>query len=378
MDVLAWALLAACEFPGYSVKEQPASRGDAGAPTQPDPCEEQPCLHEGRCIPFEGSFVCLCAAGFRGDQCEINFDDCEPDPCQNGGVCVDGDDTSYCECVQGWEGATCQLSVDDCTTEPCQNGGVCVDGLNSFSCECSPGFIGEDCGQALPATCLDILELDEAASSGVYLVDPDGPGQGELPLEVLCDMTSMEGGWTMVGQEREGDTGTFKFLGISVGDPSRAARYGDSALVAESFRGMYEEVRIRWASTTRGDGAMYFRVGEELFVNNVRKTMPLSDFFSTDATLSGWVQDAGGALFCRGSSSPDVRPGDSSWAVKPRSEPQGSCGCNDPDWQGRGAHYGGHADPTVCSPSGGGWAGVTESGGQKGGVELYGLQLWIR
>lgn len=340
LDVLAWALLAACEFPGYSVKEQPTPGGDAGAAAEPDPCAAEPCLHEGRCIPFEGSFVCLCPAGFRGDLCEINFDDCEPDPCQNGGVCVDG--------------------------------------LESFSCQCAPGFIGEDCGEALPASCLDIREIDGAASSGVYSVDPDGPGQGELPLEVLCDMTSLEGGWTMVGQEREGDTGTFKFLGISVGDPSRAARYGDSALVAERFRGMYEEVRIAWASSDRGDGAMYFRVGEELFANNVRKTVPLGDFASTDATLSSWVQDAGGAAFCRGSSSPDVRPGDSSWAVKPRSEPEGSCGCNDPGWQGRGAHYGGHADPSACSPSGGGWAGVTDSGGQKGGVTSYRLQLWIR
>lgn len=360
------------------MKERPAPSGEAGAPAQADPCAAQPCLRDGRCIPFEGSFVCLCAPGFRGDRCELNFDDCEPDPCQNGSACVDGDDSSYCECAPGWEGATCQLSVNDCASSPCQNGGVCSDGFMSYECKCAPGFIGDRCELSLPKTCAEILEQDGTAASGVYVVDPDGAGQGQLPLEVLCDMTSVDGGWTMVGQEREGDSGTFKFLGVSVGDPSRAARYGDSALVGERFQGLYEEVRIGWAGKDRSDGALYFRVGEELFANNVRKAMPVSDFVTSDATLSGWVQAAGGAVFCRGSSSPDVRPGDTSWAVKPRSEADGSCGCNDPAWSGRGAHYGGHPDANACTPSGGGWAGVTDNGEPKGNIDDFGLQLWIR
>jgi hypothetical protein len=376
--LLAWALLAACEFPGYSVREHPAPEGEAGASGDPDPCVAQPCQHDGRCIPFEGAFVCLCAAGFRGDRCEINFDDCEPDPCQNGGVCVDGDDTSYCVCEAGWEGATCQLSVNDCAASPCSNGGVCVDGLQSYTCKCAPGFVGEQCEQALPETCKEILERDAAATSGVYLVDPDGAGQGQLPLEVLCDMTSMDGGWTMVGQEREGDTGTFKFLGLSVGDPSRAARYGDSALLGERFQGHYAEVRVGWSGKDRGDGAMYFRVTEELFVNDVRKAMPITDFVTTDALLSGWVQEAGGAIVCRGSASPDVRPGDTSWAIRPRTEPEQNCGCSGSGWAGRGAFYGGHLDANLCNPHGGGWAGVCDNGELKGDIDELGLQLWIR
>jgi hypothetical protein len=381
--LLAWALLAACEFPSYEVDRKPtaeggsASGGSAGAPATPDPCVGAPCEHGGRCLPVEASFVCLCAPGFRGDRCELTFDNCDPDPCQNGGVCVDGDDSSFCNCIEGWEGATCQLSVNDCAEAPCQNDGVCVDGLRSFSCKCQPGFLGDTCQESLPATCRQILEADAAATGGVYLVDPDGPGRGQLPLEVLCDMTNMDGGWTMVGQERAGDTGTFKFLGISVGDPSRAARYGDSALVGERFQGLYEEVRIGWASEA-GDGAVYFRVGEEIFSNTVRKTIPMFDFGTSDATLNGWVQEAGGALLCRGSASPDVRPGDTSWAILPRAEEAWTCGCSSHGWQGRGGFYGGHPDANSCNPHGGGWSGITDNGVPKGDIAEYGLQFWIR
>jgi hypothetical protein len=47
-------------------------------------------------------------------------------------------------------------------------------------------------------------------------------------------------------------------------------------------------------------------------------------------------------------------------------------------WAGKGAFYGGHSDPTICNPSGGGWAGVADEGQPKGDIHKWGLQLWIR
>jgi hypothetical protein len=378
---LVWTVLAACEFPAYrvDVADDAGSAGAGGAkePT-PDACAAAPCLHEGKCIPVGSSFVCLCEPGFRGDDCEINFDDCVPDPCQNGGTCIDGNDSSRCECVDGWDGATCQHDVDDCAPNPCKNSGTCVDAFKSYSCNCQPGFIGADCTGSLPPTCDALHAADPTALSGVYSVDPDGPGQGNPPLEVLCDMTSMDGGWTMVGQERQGDTGTFKFLGVSVGDPSLAARDGTSVLVGEQFAGAYDELRIGWFSRDKGNGAVYFRINEEVFANNVRKSMPISGFATTDATLLGWMNDAGGAVFCRGSESPGVRPGDSSWAIKPKDVAPGNCGCSGAGWSGKGVFYGGHPNATFCNSSGGGWSGVVDDGEAKGNVDSWGLQLWIR
>ncbi len=442
-------VVGACEFPDYKLES-----GAGGAPPALDACAANPCLNDGRCIPFQGSFVCLCADGFRGDTCEANFDDCNPDPCQNGGTCVDGNDmsfcqcqsgwdgatcqhnvdectpnpclnggtcvdalnaftcncpagfrgdtceapfggctpdpcknggtcfgsadSSFCQCVAGWDGATCQHDVDNCTPNPCRNGGACVDAVNAYSCNCPTGFLGKDCTETSFTTCQAIKQSATSSADGVYTVDPDGPGVGQPAFEVLCDMSLSDGGWTLVGQEREGDSGTFKFLGVSVGDPAAAARHGQSALFGARFAGQYDEFRVSWSSKQGGGGAIYFRITEEAFTNNVRKSMLVTDFWTSDATLGGWVNSAGGAVLCRGSRSPDVRPGDSSWAVKPSDVPVGECGCNGMGWSGHGAYYGGHSDASFCTPSGGGWAGVADEAQAKGNISKWATKIWIR
>jgi len=440
--------LGACQFPDYVVT--PPVKDPVA---EPDVCASGPCLNDGRCIPFQGSFVCLCADGFRGDTCQANFDDCNPDPCQNGGKCVDGNDTSFCECLDGWDGATCQHDVDDCAVAPCKNGGKCVDAVNGFTCncpagfrgdtcevtfngcvpdpclnggtcmsssvssscqcpagwdgatcqhnvdECSPnpcsnggtctdavndysctcpdGFTGDDCSKTTFATCHAIKQNAPNSVDGVYSVDPDGPGAGQPAFDVSCDMSLNGGGWTLVGQEREGDSGTFKFLGLAVGTPAGATR-GENALFGARFAGLYSEFRVSWSSQKGPGGAIDFHITEEAFANTQRTSMPVTDFWTSDAVLNGWVTSAGGVRFCRASVSPDVRPGDTSWAVKPQDVPVGDCGCNGKDWSGHGAFYGGHANASLCTPGGGGWAGVVDEGQPKGGITKWATKIWIR
>jgi hypothetical protein len=386
--------MAACQFPSFTVGsggegggavsssgsdsgEAPNVPGSGGTPSVADPCLDDPCQNDGRCVAtLAGSTVCLCEPGFRGDFCEAAFDNCDPDPCLNGGECFDGDDAAFCMCPEGWEGATCERDHDDCADDPCLNGGVCSDGFMSRTCACSSGFSGESCEDALLPTCRAIYEVAPDATDGVYTVDPDGPGMGNPPFDVLCKMTNE--GWTMVGQERQGTAGTFKYLGVSVGDVTAAAKNGDNALAGEQFKGLYEEVWLTWSSATDVGNGIYFRIQEEMFSNSVHTALPVSDFFSTDPRLQGWVSAAGGAVLCRASQSPDVRPGDSSWAIKPRNDSASACGCNSQEWVGRGAFYGGHSDSTLCNPSGGGWAAVTDNGQPKGGVEDWSLQIWVR
>ncbi|MEZ4384013.1 MAG: fibrinogen-like YCDxxxxGGGW domain-containing protein [Nannocystaceae bacterium] len=62
----------------------------------------------------------------------------------------------------------------DCNTQIC-DGGTC----------------------ALPKSCAQILEKDVEASSGTYTIDADGDGPGQ-PFEVICDMDTEGGGWTMI------------------------------------------------------------------------------------------------------------------------------------------------------------------------------------
>jgi hypothetical protein len=324
-----------------------------------------------------GSIVCLCEPGYRGDLCESEFDNCDPDPCLNGGECFDGDNAAYCMCPEGWDGATCEHDHDDCADDPCLNGGVCTDGFMSRTCTCSPGFSGERCEGALLRSCSAIHEVAPEAPDGVYSVDPDGPGVGRPPLDVVCDMED-DGAWMLVGQEREGVSGTLKYLGLSTDDASSAAQNGDSLLVGEQFAGLYDEVWLSWWNELDDGDGIYFRVAEEMFSNSVRTAMPVSDFFTTNAQLRNWVNAAGGAVLCRASQSPDIRPGDTSWAVKPRDDSNTNCGCSTHGWTGRGAFYGGHSDATACISNGGGWSAITDNGEPKGGIQDWWLQIWVR
>jgi hypothetical protein len=256
------------------------------------------------------------------------------------------------------------------------NGGTCIDGVASFSCACSNGFTGANCSDAIRATCKDILAANPDASSGNYLLDPDGIGIGQVPFDTVCDMTKDGGGWTLVGRELAGDGGTFKFLNLNVGDPGAAALGESSALIGVQFSGLYREVRLNWSGTS--SGFIRFAIDQDMFAGTIDTAIPISDFSTSDASLASWVSADGGATLCRASSYSQVRPGDTSWAIKPRSDMHSTCGCNDMGWAGHGTFYGGHHDSTSCNPGSGGWAGVRNNGEQKGAVYGFGLDIWVR
>ncbi len=256
------------------------------------------------------------------------------------------------------------------------NGGVCSDGVGSFSCACGNGFTGANCSDAIRATCKEVLDNNSAAPSGSYLLDPDGIGIGQAPFDTVCDMTKDGGGWTLVGREIAGETETFKFLNLNSGDPRAAALAEGSALFGVQFSSLYTEVRFNWSG--KSSGYIRFTIGEDLFASTTNTAIPVTAFDTSDAALASWVAADGGAIFCRASSYSQVRPGDTSWAVKPRSDNHTTCGCNDSNWVGRGAYYGGHHDNTSCKSGGGGWAAVRNMGEQKGWVYGYALDIWVR
>jgi len=364
-SLLLSLLPTACGFPSYSFLDH----------TVPV-CAENPCQNGGVCVVAEAQNLCYCSPGFRGDHCDLLEATCAADRCLNGGVCVEDGGDIRCDCATGWEGDSCQINHDDCTPNPCANGGSCADGIGSFTCSCSNGFTGASCSEPIAATCAEILTRNSGAPSGTYLVDPDGIDVGQPPFETVCDMIEDGGGWTLVGRELPGQTGTFKFLSLNVGDSTGASLGESSDLVGVRFFGLYRQVRLNWSGTSTG--FIRFSIAEDLFANTTSAAIPVTDFSTSDGELASWVAADGGAIFCRGSSYSQVRPGDTSWAVKPRSDAHTMCGCNDSNWLGRGAFYGGHSDATSCNPGGGGWAGVRNSGEQKGGVSGYGLDVWIR
>ena len=214
----------------------------------------------------------------------------------------------------------------------------------------------------IPTTCAG---LPMGSPDGIYTIDPDGTG-GDDPFPVACDMTSDGGGWTIVGRERANVEGTFRYLSDAVGTPAGIADGTESGLFGYRLNGYYTEFRVQW-----DNGNRYIQItpGESIFLNNVDTAIPTTQFTTSEGQLQTWVSDAGGANFCRASRMSNVRPGDTSWAIKDKNDGNTACGCNSGSWAGRGAFYGGApSNSTSCGSYGGGWAGVKDDGEQKAGL----------
>lgn len=147
---------------------------------------------------------------------------CDSAPCQNGGSCIAPQDCTcevsedevlgcstlarcrspadyVCICAQGFEGDNCQFRVlDECASTPCLNGGICVDGVQSYTCRC-PALYGME-SLALDSNC----DTDQTV---VAYTSFNGPSLGavshkstrgaELGFEPSgCQFTSADSGVT--------------------------------------------------------------------------------------------------------------------------------------------------------------------------------------
>ena len=157
--VLRFVATRACCLPSAAIPistlTMPRGPG-SGIRCSSDPCDPNPCDHEGTCASGDGvNIVCTCPITYTDATCETPVDPCQSNPCE-AGTCTNNDPpTTYsCECFNGYRGSDCD--VDVCAVDaPCLNGGSCIGEdrpIPLYSCHCAAGYTGYTCNTEVCAS----------------------------------------------------------------------------------------------------------------------------------------------------------------------------------------------------------------------------------
>ncbi|XP_022095362.1 uncharacterized protein LOC110981781 [Acanthaster planci] len=127
------------------------------ATTVPGDCQDSFCFNGGMCVIQPGNpntLMCVCPAGYSGDNCEINVNECLSTPCQFGGECRDVINGYICLCSPGRGGPNCEtITTNPCQNNPCLNGAACFELADgSYVCNCPTGFTGRNCESTVTAS----------------------------------------------------------------------------------------------------------------------------------------------------------------------------------------------------------------------------------
>ncbi|XP_066276376.1 uncharacterized protein [Branchiostoma lanceolatum] len=107
-------------------------------------CGEICGCNRGECNVTVG---CVCPAGWKGAQCEMDVDECEDDDiCMSNETCVNSAGSYQCVCSPGFaadESDACK-DVDECDVgHNCHAFATCTNTVGGFSCTCGAGYVGD-------------------------------------------------------------------------------------------------------------------------------------------------------------------------------------------------------------------------------------------
>ncbi|XP_071948058.1 uncharacterized protein [Antedon mediterranea] len=143
-----------------------------------------PCNLNAECQDTDGSYICTCNDGYRGDgfiSC-VNIDECieQLDDCHELASCTDNNGSYTCDCNMGFEGSgrVC-TDVNECTddTDNCDTNAICINTEGSYTCSCNDGYFSAEGGNARMGQCQDSDECaynTDSCSNEAVCTNTDG------------------------------------------------------------------------------------------------------------------------------------------------------------------------------------------------------------
>ncbi|RDD45649.1 Deleted in malignant brain tumors 1 protein [Trichoplax sp. H2] len=147
-------------------------------------CADKVCI-QGACVTINGTQICLCYAGYSGENCQTDSNGrnspCLSNPCRVG-KCVSFATTAgpgyICSCPKGVHNQECynaalnipnQKCRGKCNDNPCSSG-ICFNyfSYSTYTCSCPSGKVGRNCSQIDTQLCSSLNPCQNGGTCTTY------------------------------------------------------------------------------------------------------------------------------------------------------------------------------------------------------------------